>query len=52
MKALSHWMELKGHVEEVAVDVSTRSSPSRCFERGQIEDTEVMHNFFKAPGRT
>ena len=50
MKALAHWLEDEGH--------TTRSNPTlfdeeftrQCLERGRIEDSEVMFNFFKKTG--
>lgn len=50
MKALQHWMEDAGHVPKSPSTVFDEEFTRQCFERGRIEDTEVIHNFFRKTG--
>jgi heterodisulfide reductase subunit C2 len=47
MKALSHWMELKGHVKKSPSMVFDEVFSEQVFERGKIEEGRVMQRFFK-----
>lgn len=51
MKALQHWMEDEGHVSKSKSTVFDEEFTRQCLERGRIEDTEVMHNFFGKTGQ-
>ena len=50
MKALQHWLEDQGHVPPSASTKFDAEFTRQCLERGRIEDTEVMFNFFRATG--
>ncbi len=50
MKALSHWMELKGHVKKSPSMVFDEVFSEQVFERGKIEEGRVMQRFFKRTG--
>jgi heterodisulfide reductase subunit C len=47
MKALQHWMEDQGYVPKSRSTVFDEEFTRQCLERGRIEDTEVLANFFK-----
>ena len=47
MKALQHWMEDEGHVPASGPSTFDAEFTRQCLERGRIEDSEVMLNFFK-----
>jgi heterodisulfide reductase subunit C len=51
MKALSHWMELKGHVSKSPSMVFDEVFSEQVFERGKIEEGRVMQRFFKRTGQ-
>jgi heterodisulfide reductase subunit C len=51
MKALSHWMELKGHVPKSPSMVFDEVFSEQVFERGKIEEGRVMQRFFKRTGQ-
>ena len=51
MKALSHWMELKGHVKKSPSMVFDEVFSEQVFERGKIEEGRVMQRFFKRTGQ-
>jgi len=51
MKALSHWMELKGHVNKSPSMVFDEVFSEQVFERGKIEEGRVMQRFFKRTGQ-
>ncbi len=50
MKALTHWLEMEGHTPKTQSTLFDEEFTRQCLERGRIEDTEVMFNFFKAVG--
>lgn len=47
MKALAHWIEDEGYGAKSSSSLFDEEFTHQCFERGRIEDTEVMGNFFK-----
>ena len=47
MKALSHWIESEGYGEKSNSSIFDEEFTRQCLERGRIEDSEVMFNFFK-----
>jgi heterodisulfide reductase subunit C len=51
MKALSHWMELKGHVPKSPSMVFDEVFSEQVFQRGKIEEGRVMQRFFKRTGQ-
>jgi heterodisulfide reductase subunit C2 len=51
MKALQHWMEDEGYVQKSNSTVFDEEFTRQCLDRGRIEDTEVMGNFFKKTGQ-
>ena len=51
MKALSHWLELKGHVPKSNSMVFDEVFSEQVFERGKIEEGRVMQRFFKRTGQ-
>jgi heterodisulfide reductase subunit C len=51
MKALSHWLELKGHVEKSPSMVFDEVFSEQIFERGKIEEGRTMQRFFKRTGQ-
>jgi heterodisulfide reductase subunit C len=51
MKALSHWMELKGHVPKSPSMVFDEVFSEQVFARGKIEEGRVMQRFFKRTGQ-
>ena len=51
MKALSHWMELKGHVAKSPSMVFDEVFSEQVFQRGKIEEGRVMQRFFKRTGQ-
>src|SRR5512145_2245794 len=50
MKALSHWMEIKGHVPKSPSMVFDEVFSEQVFARGKIEEGRVMQRFFKRTG--
>jgi heterodisulfide reductase subunit C len=52
MKALQHWMEDEGHVAKSSSTVFDEEFTRQCLERGRIEDTEVIRNFFRHTGQS
>lgn len=50
MKALQHWLEAEGHVQKSSSTAFDEEFTRQCLERGRIEDTEVMFNFFRKTG--
>jgi len=52
MKALSHWLELKGHVEKSPSMVFDEVFSEQVFQRGKIEEGRVMQRFFKRTGQS
>jgi len=52
MKALSHWLELKGHVQKSPSMVFDEVFSEQVFERGKIEEGRVMQRFFKRTGQS
>jgi heterodisulfide reductase subunit C len=51
MKALQHWMEDAGHVPKSGATLFDEEFTRQCIERGRIEDTQVLMNFFKDTGQ-
>jgi heterodisulfide reductase subunit C len=51
MKALAHWLEAEGHTPKSRSTVFDEEFTRQCLERGRIEDTEVMFNFFRQTGQ-
>ena len=51
MKALSHWLELKGHVAKSPSMVFDEVFSEQVFQRGKIEEGRVMQRFFKRTGQ-
>lgn len=52
MKALSHWLELKGHVKKSPSMVFDEVFSEQVFRRGKIEEGRVMQRFFKRTGQS
>jgi heterodisulfide reductase subunit C len=50
MKALSHWLEMEGHTPPSKSTQFDQEFTRQCLERGRIEDSEVMFNFFRKSG--
>jgi heterodisulfide reductase subunit C len=50
MKALAHWLESEGHTPKSKSSKFDEEFTRQCIERGRIEDSEVMFNFFKSTG--
>jgi len=50
MKALAHWLESEGHTPKSDSSTFDEEFTRQCLERGRIEDSEVMFNFFKRTG--
>jgi heterodisulfide reductase subunit C len=50
MKALAHWLEDEGHTTKSNPTLFDEEFTRQCLERGRIEDSEVMFNFFKKIG--
>lgn len=46
MKALSHWLELKGHTEVSPSHQFDETFAGQVFETGKIEETRVIRGFF------
>lgn len=46
MKATATWLEMKGYTEKSPSHIFDEEFSRQIIERGKIEDTEVMHNFF------
>ena len=51
MKALGHWLESEGHTPKSRSTLFDEEFTRQCLERGRIEDTEVMFNFFRQTGQ-
>ena len=51
MKALSHWLELKGHVPKSPSMVFDEVFSEQVFQRGKIEEGRVLRTFFKRTGQ-
>lgn len=47
MKATAHWLELKGHTPKSPSMIFDEVFSEQIIERGKIEDTEVLMDFFK-----
>lgn len=47
MKALAHWIEAEGYGNKSNSTIFDEEFTRQCLERGRIEDSEVMSNFFK-----
>ena len=52
MKALSHWLELKGHVKPSPSMVFDQVFSEQVFQHGKIEEGRVMQRFFKRTGQS
>jgi len=50
MKALAHWLEMEGLTPASKSTQFDEEFTRQCLERGRIEDSEVMFNFFKKTG--
>ena len=48
MKALAHWIEEEGYGDKSKSTIFDEEFSRQCLDRGRIEDTEVMSNFFKS----
>lgn len=51
MKALSHWMELKGHVKKSPSMIFDEVFSEQVIRRGKIEEGRVMQRFFRRTGQ-
>jgi heterodisulfide reductase subunit C len=51
MKALAHWLELKGHTRPSPAATFDHIFSSQVFERGRIEEGSLLERFFKATGQ-
>ena len=47
MKALAHWLEDEGHTARSRSTMFDAEFTRQCLDRGRIEDSEVLMNFFK-----
>jgi heterodisulfide reductase subunit C len=47
MKALAHWIEEEGYGSKSNSTIFDEEFTRQCIERGRIEDSEVMSNFYK-----
>lgn len=47
MKATAHWLQLKGHTPPSPSHIFDEAFSQQVIARGKIEDTEVLHKFFK-----
>lgn len=52
MKALSHWLELKGHVPESPSRAFDEIFSEQVFRRGRIEEGRVLQRFFRRTGQS
>lgn len=52
MKALSHWLELKGHVPKSPSMVFDEVFSEQVFQRGRIEEGRVLQRFFRRTGQS
>jgi len=52
MKALAHWMEVEGYTEETASTTFDKEFWDQIAERGRIEDSAVLQNFFQKTGQS
>jgi heterodisulfide reductase subunit C len=52
MKALSHWLELKGHVKKSPSMVFDEIFSEQVFQRGKIEEGRLMQRFFKSTSQS
>ena len=48
MKALAHWIEEEGYGDKSKSTIFDEEFSRQCLDRGRIEDSEVMTNFFKS----
>ena len=51
MKALAHWLELKGHTERSPSMEFDDEFASQVFQTGKIEEGRIVRNFFKRTGQ-
>ncbi|MGE3067254.1 MAG: 4Fe-4S dicluster domain-containing protein [Hyphomicrobiaceae bacterium] len=51
MKATAHWLELKGHTPKSPSMQFDEEFTEQILARGRIEDTAVLHGFFKRTGQ-
>ena len=51
MKALAHWLEEEGHTEETPSTTFDKEFWEQIAERGRIEDSAVLQNFFQKTGQ-
>lgn len=52
MKAVAHWMELKGHTEKSSSTVFDEVFSNQVFETGMIEESRTMRGFFGRTGQS
>ena len=52
MKALAHWLELKGHTPKSPSTVFDEIFSEQVFERGKIEEGRIMKGFFGRTGQS
>jgi heterodisulfide reductase subunit C len=52
MKALAHWMEEEGHTKESPSTTFDKEFWDQIAERGRIEDSAVLQNFFQKTGQS
>ncbi|MCP5155077.1 MAG: 4Fe-4S dicluster domain-containing protein [Ectothiorhodospiraceae bacterium] len=51
MKALAHWLELKGHTARSPSTEFDEEFASQVFETGKIEESRVIRGFFRRTGQ-
>ena len=51
MKALGHWLELKGHTPKSPSMVFDEEFTEQVIERGRIEEGRLMQRFFRRTGQ-
>jgi heterodisulfide reductase subunit C len=52
MKALSHWLELKGHAPKSPSMIFDEVFSNQVFARGKIEEGRIMKGFFERTGQS
>ncbi len=52
MKALSHWLELKGHTPKSPSMIFDEEFSEQVIRRGRIEEGRLIQRFFKRTGQT
>ena len=51
MKALSHWLELKGHTRKSPSMIFDEEFTEQVIERGRIEEGRIIQRFFRRTGQ-